>query len=162
VNRTLSTHIDFHLRFGLGQRKLFNVLRAFSISDEKVGYCQGMSTVCAILLLYYDEETTFIMMRYIFQYYQLDQLFQPGFPALLEAIQVQRKLLLLKSPKLVEYMDQIGLIPEMYAIRWYCTLFSDGILSHDIVLRIWDIFMLRGFDTLICVSVALLLYFQGK
>lgn len=46
----------FRTRYGPGQRALFDVLRAFSNYDEQVGYCQGMTNIVTILLMYYTEE----------------------------------------------------------------------------------------------------------
>lgn len=45
-----------HLAFfndgqGIGQENLFNVLKAYSLHDPQVGYCQGLPFVVAILLL---------------------------------------------------------------------------------------------------------------
>lgn len=40
------------------QRALFNVLRAFSGFDKEVGYCQGMTNIAAMLLMYCEEEVT--------------------------------------------------------------------------------------------------------
>ncbi|KAI8364135.1 rab-GTPase-TBC domain-containing protein [Radiomyces spectabilis] len=56
IPRTLHGHIMFRERYGSGQRALFNVLRAFAVYDEEVGYCQGMTNIAAILLMYYEEE----------------------------------------------------------------------------------------------------------
>lgn len=38
------------------QESLYKVLRAYSIFDKKVGYCQGMGFVTALLLMYMGEE----------------------------------------------------------------------------------------------------------
>ena len=40
----------------LRQQALFNVLCAYSLYDEDVGYCQGMSEVAALLLMFMNEE----------------------------------------------------------------------------------------------------------
>jgi hypothetical protein len=56
IPRTLHSHIMFRTRYGPGQRALFDVLRAFSNYDEQVGYCQGMTNIVTILLMYYTEE----------------------------------------------------------------------------------------------------------
>lgn len=38
------------------QRQLYNVLAAYSVYNTEVGYCQGMSTVAALLLMYLSDE----------------------------------------------------------------------------------------------------------
>ena len=39
------------MKFGLGQLALFNVLKAYSLLDQEVGYCQGLSFVAGFLLI---------------------------------------------------------------------------------------------------------------
>lgn len=56
IERTLRDHIMFKDRFGQAQVSLFKILVAYSNLDSDVGYCQGMSTVAAFLLLYFEEE----------------------------------------------------------------------------------------------------------
>ena len=40
------------------QQHLFHVLAAYSMYNTEVGYCQGMSQIAAILLMYLDEEVS--------------------------------------------------------------------------------------------------------
>lgn len=43
----------------MGQRMLFNILRAYAAYDTEVGYTQGMSGLGALLLMYMSEEDAF-------------------------------------------------------------------------------------------------------
>lgn len=36
----------------MGQLSLFNLLKAYSILDPELGYCQGLGFICAVLLLH--------------------------------------------------------------------------------------------------------------
>eukprot|EP01114_Cavostelium_apophysatum_P014797 TRINITY_DN3922_c1_g1_i1.p1 TRINITY_DN3922_c1_g1~~TRINITY_DN3922_c1_g1_i1.p1 ORF type:complete len:591 (-),score=160.58 TRINITY_DN3922_c1_g1_i1:303-2075(-) len=56
VNRSFRNHILFKERFGSGQVSLFNILKAYANYDKEVGYCQGMSDMTALLLMYVSEE----------------------------------------------------------------------------------------------------------
>lgn len=56
LNRTFPRHEVFRESNGLGQQQLYNVLKAFAIYDEVIGYCQGMAFIVAILLTYMSEE----------------------------------------------------------------------------------------------------------
>jgi len=38
------------------QQSLFHVLAAYSVYNTEVGYCQGMSQLAALLLMYMNEE----------------------------------------------------------------------------------------------------------
>lgn len=42
-----------------GQESLFRVLKAYSLHDLEVGYCQGMAFVAGILLMYLPQEPAF-------------------------------------------------------------------------------------------------------
>lgn len=57
LNRTFPELPHFNIEHG--QKALFNVLKAYSLHDMEVGYCQGMAFVAGILLLYLPEELAF-------------------------------------------------------------------------------------------------------
>lgn len=59
VNRQFRENIIFRERYNLKQKQLFNVLVAYSMYNSEVGYCQGMSTLAGMLLMYLGEEETF-------------------------------------------------------------------------------------------------------
>jgi TBC1 domain-containing protein 4 len=52
IGRTFPNHEYYRSPFGLGQLSLFNILKAYSIVDPDVGYCQGLAFICGILLLH--------------------------------------------------------------------------------------------------------------
>lgn len=52
AGRTFPTHPYFMQTLGPGQLALFNVLKAYSLLDSDVGYCQGLSFVGGVLLLH--------------------------------------------------------------------------------------------------------------
>lgn len=59
VNRQFRENIFFRERYNLKQQQLFNVLVAYSVFNSEVGYCQGMSTLAGMLLMYLGEEEAF-------------------------------------------------------------------------------------------------------
>ncbi|RAL61471.1 hypothetical protein DID88_009400 [Monilinia fructigena] len=62
VPRTINSHIMFRRRYRGGQRLLFRVLHALSLYFPTTGYVQGMASLAATLLCYYDEEKCFVML----------------------------------------------------------------------------------------------------
>ncbi|CAI5951451.1 unnamed protein product [Closterium sp. NIES-65] len=46
INRTFPTHVYFMQKHGPGQRALFNVLKAYSVYDKKIGYVQPSPFTC--------------------------------------------------------------------------------------------------------------------
>lgn len=86
VPRTISSHIMFRRRYRGGQRLLFRVLHAMSLYFPDTGYVQGMATLAATLLAYYDEEHAFIMLVRLWQLRGLEALYKSGFAGLMEAL----------------------------------------------------------------------------
>jgi len=86
VPRTINSHIMFRRRYRGGQRLLFRVLHALSLYYPETGYVQGMASLVATLLCYYDEDTAFIMLVRLWQLRGLERLYQSGFEGLMEAL----------------------------------------------------------------------------
>lgn len=55
AGRTFPAHPYFSTALGPGQLALFNLLKAYSLLDKEVGYCQGLSFVAGILLMHVSE-----------------------------------------------------------------------------------------------------------
>ena len=52
TGRTFPQHDYFKSQLGAGQLALFNILKAYSLVDSEVGYCQGLGFVAGILLMH--------------------------------------------------------------------------------------------------------------
>lgn len=52
LGRTFPNHKYYKQSLGIGQLSLFNLLKAYSILDPELGYCQGLGFICGILLLH--------------------------------------------------------------------------------------------------------------
>uniref|UniRef100_A0A8C6B4T6 TBC1 domain family member 1 n=1 Tax=Monodon monoceros TaxID=40151 RepID=A0A8C6B4T6_MONMO len=65
LGRTFPTHPYFSAQLGAGQLSLYNILKAYSLLDQEVGYCQGLSFVAGILLLHMGEEEAFNMLKFL-------------------------------------------------------------------------------------------------
>jgi len=59
LGRTFPSHPYFSSHLGPGQLALFNLLKAYSLLDYEVGYCQGLSFVAGVLLLHVSAVTIF-------------------------------------------------------------------------------------------------------
>lgn len=86
VPRTINSHIMFRKRYRGGQRLLFRVLHCLSLYFPETGYVQGMASLAATLLCYYDEEMTFVMLTRMWTLRGLDKLYEPGFAGLMTAL----------------------------------------------------------------------------
>ncbi|XP_010572737.1 PREDICTED: TBC1 domain family member 1 isoform X4 [Haliaeetus leucocephalus] len=65
LGRTFPTHPYFSAQLGAGQLSLYNILKAYSLLDQEVGYCQGLSFVAGVLLLHMSEEDAFKMLKFL-------------------------------------------------------------------------------------------------
>jgi hypothetical protein len=86
VPRTVNGHIMFRRRYRGGQRLLFRVLHAVSLHFPGTGYVQGMASLAATLLCYFDEERAFVMLVRLWRYRGLERLYEPGFGGLMGAL----------------------------------------------------------------------------
>lgn len=164
VPRTVNGHIMFRRRYRGGQRLLFRVLHAISLYFPETGYVQGMASLAATLLCYFDEERCFVMLVRLWRYRGLERLYRPGFAGLMSALEdfekrwlagkdVANKLVgLLPSPsprhgRLGDtdpcVQNELSIDATAYGTRWYLTLFNLSI-PFPAQLRVWDVFMLMG------------------
>lgn len=68
------------------QRLLFRVLHAISLYFPDTGYVQGMASIAAMLLNYYDEEQAFIMLVRVWELRGLEALYKTGFEGLMSTL----------------------------------------------------------------------------
>ncbi|KAF1393290.1 hypothetical protein PFLUV_G00037040 [Perca fluviatilis] len=135
INRTFRNHIMFTDRFGVKQQALFHVLSAYSVYNTEVSYCQGMSQIAALLLMYMNEEDAFWALSQLLtnQKHGMHGFFVPGFP---------------KLQRFQAHHDQIisKLVPKL---KKHLTPFT-------LTLRLWDIFILEGERLLTAMSYTIL------
>ncbi|SYW80374.1 related to GYP5 - GTPase-activating protein for Ypt Proteins [Ustilago bromivora] len=160
VPRTISGHIQFHTRYGQGQRSLFHILHAISMLCEQCGYCQGMGPIAATLLCYFSPERAYTAMVSMHNYLNLHTTFSPGFPGLVENLFVQEQLLRKYAPELAAVFDDQMIVASSYATKWYITLFSNSI-PFETQLRVWDAWLLDGQDVITMVAVGIIWAHRG-
>ncbi|RKF80404.1 putative tbc domain-containing protein [Golovinomyces cichoracearum] len=142
VPRTINSHIMFRKRYRGGQRLLFRVLHCFSLYSPKTGYVQGMASLAATLLCYYDEEKAFIMLVRLWTLRSMDKLYDPGFQGLMTAFEEFKKNWV-NNDAVSKKLETLCIEPTAYGTRWYLTLFNYSI-PFSAQLRVWDVFMLLG------------------
>ncbi|XP_049848886.1 uncharacterized protein LOC126316906 [Schistocerca gregaria] len=165
VARTYRNHFLFHERFGLGQISLYNILRCYSIYDPAVGYCQGMSDITGLILMYMEEEEAFWLLATIMQdeRFRLTERFQTSFRGLKKAFYVHDRLVETMLPKLYKSLSNCVTQPIQaihYTIKWYLKCYLD-MPSFELTLRIWDVLLYEGIDILYSFSLYLLKYHES-
>ena len=86
--RTFPTHSYFSTQLGAGQLSLYNLLKAYSLLDPEVGYCQGLSFVAGVLLLHMGEEEAFNMLKFLMYDMGLRKQYRPDM-IILQVLQTQ-------------------------------------------------------------------------
>jgi hypothetical protein len=141
VPRTVSRHVMFRKRYRGGQRLLFRLLHAISLYFPETGYGQGMASLAATLLCYFDEEKSFVMMVRMWQLRGLDVLYRPNFEGLLAALKEFESTWMHKG--VAKVLKELDLDVTAYGTKWYLTLFNLSV-PFAAQLRIWDVFLLLG------------------
>ncbi|KAL7370772.1 hypothetical protein ABVT39_010677 [Epinephelus coioides] len=145
VNRTYRDHIMFMHRYDVKQQALFHVLTAYSMYNTEVGYCQGMSQITALLLIYMNEEDAFWALVKLLsgQKHAMHGFFIPGFPKLMRFQEHHDRVLKKMMPKLKQHLDSQEVFTSLYTMKWFFQCFLDR-TPFTLTLRIWDIYILEG------------------
>jgi len=157
IHRSLRNHVLYVERFGPGQISLFRILRAYSVYDPEVGYCQGMSDITAFLLLYIEEEECFWLLTQLCrnEKYNMQGFFAVEFPGLTKAYYIHNKVLENHLPDLFLHLNQLDILPPFYIIKWLLKIFLDS-LDEDLVRRIWDVVLYEGYYIMYTIIYVLL------
>ncbi|KAI0081204.1 RabGAP/TBC [Panus rudis PR-1116 ss-1] len=159
INRDLGRTFPHHAFFtdgqGIGQENLFNVLKAYSLYDPQVGYCQGLPFVAAVLLLNMPDEEAFCLLVRLMHSYDLRGHFLPEMPKLqLRLFQFDRLIEELLPVLHVHFIRQ-GIKSSMFCSQWFLTMFSYR-FPLDIVFRIYDNCLASGIEAMFAFSMCLL------
>lgn len=116
IGRTFPKHYLFHAKNSLGQGALMNVLKAYSLHDPDVGYCQGMAFLSAMFLSYIPEEQSFWHLVACLNHkrYDLANIYRPGMPKVGELVFVFERLMALYIPRVAVHLREEGLHPTTY------------------------------------------------
>ncbi|XP_075224583.1 PTB_TBC1D1_like and TBC domain-containing protein plx isoform X2 [Lycorma delicatula] len=155
LGRTFPNHPYFSRPLGPGQLALFNLLKAYSLLDPEVGYCQGLSFVAGVLLLHMSEEQAFLMLRHLMFRRQLRSQYLPDMAALQVQLYQLSRLLHDTYPDLYAHFDQHEVNPSLYAAPWLLTFFASQ-FPLGFVTRVFDLIFVENGKVLFRVALALL------
>ncbi|PAV76646.1 hypothetical protein WR25_25075 [Diploscapter pachys] len=153
INRTYRDHLAFRKRYDIKQKSLLNVLAAYSMYNTEVGYCQGMSQIAALLLMYLDEEESFWCMHALMvsPRHSMHGFFVPGFPKLTRFETHFKKVLKKYKKGVYKHLEKHD-IPYIYLTKWWFGCFLDRV-PFSLALRLWDVFLLEGDSILIAMAL---------
>jgi len=155
MHRTFPRNILFKGKLGDGQRKLYRILTCFTMRNNKVGYVQGMSFLCAFLLSYETEEKAFWLLETIMRKYRLQELYYPGFPGLKKEFFVLLKYMKKLLPSIYNQFTRYKVYPTLYASSWYLTCFTNS-LPFNTAVRILECYLFEGKKILLRFTLGIL------
>ncbi|XP_068922900.1 TBC1 domain family member 4 isoform X2 [Petaurus breviceps papuanus] len=155
LGRTFPTHPYFSVQLGSGQLSLFNLLKAYSLLDKEVGYCQGISFVAGVLLLHMSEEQAFEMLKFLMYDLGFRKQYRPDMMSLQIQMYQLSRLLHDYHRDLYNHLEENEISPSLYAAPWFLTLFASQ-FPLGFVARVFDIIFLQGTDVIFKVALSLL------
>ncbi|XP_076794645.1 TBC1 domain family member 1 isoform X6 [Arvicanthis niloticus] len=155
LGRTFPTHPYFSAQLGAGQLSLYNILKAYSLLDQEVGYCQGLSFVAGILLLHMSEEEAFKMLRFLMFDMGLRKQYRPDMIILQIQMYQLSRLLHDYHRDLYNHLEEHEIGPSLYAAPWFLTVFASQ-FPLGFVARVFDMIFLQGSEVIFKVALSLL------
>ncbi|NWW46748.1 EVI5 protein, partial [Pedionomus torquatus] len=155
IARTYPEHDFFKEKDSLGQEVLFNVMKAYSLVDREVGYCQGSAFIVGLLLMQMPEEEAFCVFVKLMQDYRLRELFKPSMAELGLCMYQFECMIQEHLPELYVHFQSQSFHTSMYASSWFLTIFLTT-FPLPIATRIFDIFMSEGLEIVFRVGLAVL------
>ena len=154
-----------------GQASLRRVLRAYSVYDAKVGYCQGMNFIAATFIsithkeedqdsskaIMCHEEQAFWLLATVMneEPFHCRELFCEGMAGAHRVLYVAEKLIGKFLPKLSRHLDKEGIHVTMFATQWLLTLYASS-FPFELVTRVWDCFLAEGWKIVYRVMLTIL------
>ncbi|KAJ0182979.1 hypothetical protein K1T71_000955 [Dendrolimus kikuchii] len=155
LGRTFPKHLYYASALGPGQLALYNILKAYSLLDPDVGYCQGLSFVAGVLLLHMEEAEAYILLRHLMFRRGLRKQYLPDMSALQVQLYQLSRLLRDHEPELHAKLESLDISPALYAAPWMLTLFTSQ-FPLGFVVRVFDLIFLESLDVVFSVSLSLL------
>ncbi|XP_030755197.1 TBC1 domain family member 1 isoform X2 [Sitophilus oryzae] len=161
LGRTFPNHSYFSSPLGPGQLALFNLLKAYSLLDPEVGYCQGLSFVAGVLLLHMEESQAFTLLRHLMFRRALRVQYLPDMMGLQIKLYQLSRLLHDQIPDLYNHFDLYEVAPTLYAAPWVLTMFASQ-FPLGFVTRVFDLVFLEGPNVIFRVALSLLGFHKDK
>ena len=148
---------------------LTNILKAIAYCKPKLNYCQGMNFITSFLLqLTQNESQTFYLMMGIIEKTEFASMFIEDLSKLKSFFFIFERLIAILIPEAFYSMKISNVNVNCFSPAWFITLFTNACTIVDInnppkvVLRIWDIFFLKGWKGLIATGLAIIKRFEEK
>lgn len=156
IPRTFPRLSMFSEEGGVGQTRLFNVLKAYSLYDSEVGYCQGLGFMVGPLLINLPEVEAFCVFIRLMETYDMRSMFTVKMEGLRLRLYQLGNLISELLPNLANHLASFNISTALYASQWFLSLFAYT-FPLPLVQRIYDVVFAEGApETIMRVALALL------
>ena len=139
VSRTLRDNIYFTTG-RTGVQRLEEVLRAYSLHNPSIGYCQGMNLIAAsLLLICATPEDCFWLLVSIIDVILPSGYFSGSLITVRADAYVLRQYVDDLLPTLATKLDDLGVELEACVIHWLLSMYAGVLTGGEALYRIWDI-----------------------
>ncbi|KAK2901184.1 hypothetical protein Q8A67_009299 [Cirrhinus molitorella] len=155
LTRILTQHQLFHNKVATYQKSLFNVLKAYSILDREIGYCQGSVFIVGLLLTQMAEEEAFYIFVRLMKDFRMRDLYRSNMVELRCCIYQFEAMIKDQLPELYSHFQTQGFHTSMFSSSWFLNILLSS-LQIRAAIRIFDIFMCEGLEIVFRVGLAIL------
>ena len=148
---------------------LTSVLNAIALAKPTINYCQGMNFISSFLLqLTNDEKETFYFMMGIIDNTEFASMFIEDLSKLKSFFFLFERLIAIYIPEAFYALKSANVNVNTFSPAWFITLFTNACTIVDIndppkvVLKIWDVFFLKGWKGLIATGLVIIKRFQER
>uniref|UniRef100_UPI00398F4B54 TBC domain-containing protein kinase-like protein n=1 Tax=Pristiophorus japonicus TaxID=55135 RepID=UPI00398F4B54 len=140
-----------------GHGKFRRVLKAWVVSHQDLVYWQGLDSLCApfLYLNFNNEALAYACMSAFIPKYLYNFFLKDNSHVIQEYLTVFSQMIAFHDPELSNHLNEIGFIPDLYAIPWFLTMFTHVFPLHKIF-HLWDTLLLGNSSFPFCIGVAIL------
>jgi hypothetical protein len=153
--RTLPSNACFSTANSVGIPRLRRILQTLAWIYPNIGYCQGMGTIVACLLLFLEEEDAFWLMCTIIEDILPGSYYSHTLIGVQTDMKVLGQLIGTYLPEIDQQFKKHDIELSLICINWFLTIFSN-VLHIRILLRVWDLFFYEGSSVLFQITLAML------
>lgn len=151
------------------RQAISNILKGIAQKCPNINYCQGMNYIAAFLLtLVGNEEESFFIYLSLLMSTEYGTIFPKDLERLKKMFYVFDRLLNILMPELYFYLKSNNVTVSYFVSPWFITMFTNAYqYIHEkeapkVLLRIWDLFMLDGWKSILKIGISLVKHFEEK
>eukprot|EP01103_Thecamoeba_quadrilineata_P015121 TRINITY_DN4680_c0_g1_i1.p1 TRINITY_DN4680_c0_g1~~TRINITY_DN4680_c0_g1_i1.p1 ORF type:complete len:937 (+),score=167.18 TRINITY_DN4680_c0_g1_i1:240-2813(+) len=155
IEKDLSRSFPYHPYYQTeeGIDALRNVLTTYSWRNAKVGYCQSLNIVCALLLLYVSQQGAFWLLSSLCENMVPENYSKQMIGSVVDQ-RILEQLVQTHLPQVYQHLSKVKVPLTLITQPWILCLFI-GYLPFEITLNILDSFFFEGPTIILAVSLAI-------